>query len=163
MRDLSRKGLIMGAIDNRLRELDISLPAPPAPVASYVPFMRTGNLVVISGQVALGPDGPVTGRLGDTLTVEEGQAAARLCGLNILAQLKAACDGDLDRVRRCVRLGGFVACAPDFTDHPKVINGASDLMVEVFGEAGRHARAAVGAPSLPLGVAVEIDAIFEIG
>lgn len=152
----------MGAIDNRLKELGVELPEPPAPVASYVPFVRTGDLVVISGQVSLGPDGPVTGRVGDTLTLEEGQAAARLCGLNILAQLKAALDGDLDRVKRCVRLGGFVACGPDFADHPKVINGASDLMAEVFGDKGRHARAAVGAPSLPLGVAVEVDAIFEV-
>ena len=102
------------------------------------------------------------GRLGENLTLDDGLASARLCALNLIAQLKAACDGDLDRVSRCVRLGGFVNCTPDFTDHPKVINGASDLMAEIFGEAGKHARAAVGCSSLPLGIAVEIEGVFEI-
>ena len=152
----------MGQIDAKLRELDITLPEPPAAVASYVPYVVSGNLVIISGQISLGPDGPVTGKVGGDLSLEDGVAAARICALNIIAQLKAACAGDLDKVKRCVRLGGFVNCGPDFTDHPKVINGASDMMLDVFGDAGRHARAAVGAPSLPLGVAVEIDAIFEI-
>ncbi|MBF0305942.1 MAG: RidA family protein [Alphaproteobacteria bacterium] len=154
----------MGRIDARLKELGIELPAAAAAVANYVPFVVAGGLVFVSGQITMKDGKPHwLGRLGETRTVEEGYQAARLCGLNLIAQARAACGGDLDRVRRVVRLGGFVACTPEFTDHPKVVNGASDLMVEVFGEAGRHARAAVGAPSLPLGVPVEIDAVFEIG
>lgn len=152
----------MGTIDDKLKELGIDLPTPPSAIASYVPFVVTGNLVFISGQLSAGPDGPVTGQVGDDISLKEAQEAARFCGLNIIAQLKLACEGDLDRVKRCVRLGGFVSCGPDFNVHPKVINGASDLMLEVFGEAGRHARAAVGSSSLPLGVAVEVDAVFEI-
>jgi len=152
-----------GKIDARLAELGIELPAPAAPVASYVPFVQTGNLVIISGQITM-EDGAVkySGKLGSEVSVEDGYAAARLCAINLLAQLKAACGGDLDRVKRVVRLGGFVACSPDFSDHPKVINGASDLMAEVFGDAGQHARAAVGAPSLPLNVTVEVEGMFEI-
>jgi len=152
-----------GTVDARLAELGISLPTPAVPVASYLPFVRTGSLVMISGQVTM-DNGELrfVGKLGDTMSVEEGYQAARLCGVNLIAQMRVACDGDLDRVKRIVRLGGFVNSTPDFTDHPKVINGASDLMQEVFGDAGQHARAAVGSSSLPLGVAVEVDAIVEL-
>ncbi|MBZ0325534.1 MAG: RidA family protein [Alphaproteobacteria bacterium] len=152
-----------GRIEARLKEIGVDLPAAAAPAANYVPFVLSGGQVFVAGQVPVW-NGELrhVGKLGAGLEVAEGQEAARLCALNILAQLRAACDGDLDRVRRCVRLGGFVNCTPDFGQHPAVINGASDLMVEVFGEAGRHARFAVGAPSLPFGVAVEIDALFEI-
>ena len=152
-----------GTIDARLANLGIILPEAAAPAANYVPFVRTGSLVVVSGQITL-KDGKAEfiGKLGREFDVPTGQQAARLCALNIIAQLKAACDGNLDRVKRIVRLGGFVNCTPDFTDQPKVINGASDLMVEVFGDAGRHARAAVGCVSLPLGVAVEVEALAEI-
>lgn len=152
----------MSAIEARLNALGLTLPHAAAPVANYVPFARTGNTVHISGQIANGPDGLVTGRLGEDMDTAQGQAAARLCALNLIAQFKAACEGDLDRVARVVRLGGFVAAAPDFTDIPKVINGASDLMVEVFGDKGRHARSAVACPVLPLGSAVEVDAIIEV-
>lgn len=152
-----------GRIDKRLTELGLDLPDAPAPVANYVPFVVTGNLVSISGQVTLGPTGlQYIGKLGRDFNVEEGQAAARLCAVNLLAQLRAACEGDLDRVRRCVRLGGFVNAMPDFDKIPHVINGASDLIVDVFGEAGRHSRAAVGVASLPANVAVEVDGLFEI-
>ena len=152
-----------GQIDARLAELGITLPTPAAPVASYVPFVRTGNLVIVSGQVTLDAgELRFVGKLGDDLGVEEGYQAARLCAVNLLAQVRAACDGDLDRVRRVVRLGGFVNATPDFKDHPKVVNGASDLMQEVFGDAGQHARAAVGCVSLPLGVAVEVEGMFEV-
>ena len=152
-----------GTIDARLAELGIAVPAAPAPAANYVPWVVTGNLVFVAGQVPF-ENGEMrfVGKVGADYSVAEGQACARLVGLNILAQLKAACGGDLDRVVRCVKLGGFVNCPRDFTDQPAVVNGASDIMVEVFGEGGRHARFAVGAPSLPLGAAVEIDAIFEI-
>ena len=152
-----------GTIDARLAELGISLPTPAVPVASYVPFVRVGSLVMISGQITM-ENGELrfVGKLGDTLSIEEGYQAARLCGVNLIAQMRAACDGDLDQVKRVVRLGGFVNCTPDFTDHPKVINGASDLMQEVFGDAGQHARAAVGSSSLPLGVGVEVDAVVEV-
>jgi enamine deaminase RidA (YjgF/YER057c/UK114 family) len=153
-----------GKIEARLAELGITLPEAPAPVASYLPYVVTGKLIVLSGQVTF-KDGKLQyiGTLGDSLTVEEGAQSARLCALNLLAQVKNACDGDLDRIKRVVRLGGFVACTADFTDQPKVMNGASDLMAEIFGDAGRHARTAVGVPSLPLGVSVEIDGIFELG
>ena len=149
-------------IEHRLSELGLSLPDAPAPAANYVPFVQSGALVFISGQISAGPDGPITGKLGAGLEVEQGVAAARACGLALMAQLRAACGGDLTRLKRVVKLTGFVNCTPDFTDQPKVVNGCSDLMVAVFGEAGRHARAAVGAPSLPLGVAVEIEGVFEI-
>ncbi len=152
-----------GTVDRRLSDLGITLPEAVPPVANYVPFVAVRELVLVSGQVPLADGKPAfVGRLGDTVGLEDGRAAARLCGINAIAQLRAACDGDLDRVRRIVRLGGFVACTAEFTDHPKVINGASDLMVEVFGDAGRHARAAVGCPSLPLGVPVEVDLIADI-
>lgn len=152
-----------GKIEARLIDLGIDLPETRSPVANYVPARRLGTQLYISGQVPQ-QDGTdkFTGKLGSTYSVEEGQAAARLCGINILAQLKQALGGDLDRVVGVVRLGGFVNAEPDFTDHPKVINGASDLMVEVFGEAGRHARAAIGCYSLPRNVPVEVDAIFEV-
>ncbi len=150
------------AIEARLTELGLSLPDAPAPAANYVPYVQSGPLVFISGQISAGPDGLICGKLGGDLELEAGVAAARACGLALIAQLRAACGGDLTRVTRVVKLTGFVNCAPDFTDQPKVVNGCSDLMVAVFGEAGRHARAAVGAPSLPLGVAVEIEGVFEI-
>jgi len=152
-----------GNIEKRLDELGLVLPPAPAPAANYVPFVVTGSLVHVSGQIPM-EDGKVQhqGKVGADLSLEQGQAAARLCAVNLLAQLKAACDGDLDRVRRCIKLGGFVNASADFEQHPAVINAASDLFGEVFGEAGRHARFAVGASSLPFNVAVEIDGIFEI-
>jgi enamine deaminase RidA (YjgF/YER057c/UK114 family) len=151
-----------GRIESRLAELGITLPQATAPVANYVPWVRTGSQVFVSGQVSNGPDGFIKGKLGDDMSVEQGAAAARACALSLIAQLKAACDGDLDRLVRVVKLVGYVNSTADFTDQPKVINGASDLMVEVFGDAGRHARSAVSAASLPLGVAVEVEAIFEV-
>ena len=152
-----------GTIENRLAELSIELPKAAAPAANYVPFAITGNQVFVAGQVTVwNGEFKNLGRLGENVDIDEGYQAARLCGLNIIAQLKAACGGDLDRVVRCVKLGGFVNSVPEFIDQPKVVNGASDLMVEVFGDKGRHARFAVGAPALPLGVSVEVDAVFEI-
>lgn len=149
--------------DARLASLKIELPQPAAPAANYVPYVVSGNLVFVAGQITIW-NGEVRyiGRVGENLSLEDGVAAARLCGLNIIAQVRAACGGSLDRVKRCVKLGGFVNCTPDFINQPQVINGASDLMVEVFGDAGKHARFAVGANVLPRGVAVEVDAIFEI-
>ena len=149
-------------VADRLRGLGIALPAPAAAAANYIAVRRSGNLVIVSGQLPM-EAGAVRykGKLGGGVSLEDGQAAARLCGINILAQVDAACGG-LDRVAACLRLGGFVACTPDFADHPKVINGASDLMVEVLGDKGRHTRIAVGCSSLPLNAAVEIDAIFAI-
>ena len=152
-----------GTIDARLADLGIALPAAAAPAANYVPYAISGNLVFVAGQIPFKTDGSIEhkGRLGADYSVDQGYESAKLCGLNIIAQVKAAL-GDLDRVTRIVKLGGFVQCTPEFTDHPKVINGASDLMVEVFGkEIGGHARFAVGAPALPLGVATEVDAIVE--
>ncbi|MCZ6637573.1 MAG: RidA family protein [Alphaproteobacteria bacterium] len=149
-------------IETRLGELGIELPETAASVANYVPVARTGDLLFVSGQLPM-EDGKVvwTGTVGDLLSIEEGAEAARLCGINMLAQLRAALDGDLNRVKRVVRLGGFVASAGDFTAQPQVINGASDLMVDLFGELGRHARAAVGVSVLPLGAAVEVEGLFE--
>ncbi|WDI31358.1 RidA family protein [Hyphococcus flavus] len=152
----------MTAIDEKLVELGIILPEPASPVANYVPYVVSGKEVFISGQVSIGPDGLITGKLGRDLNLEKGIEAAHACGVNLIAQLKAACEGDLSRVKRVVKLGAFVNCTDEFYDQPKVVNGASDLMVAVFGDAGRHARAAVGAPSLPLNAAVEVDGIFEI-
>ena len=150
-------------VEARLQELEIDLPSPSSPAANYVPFVKVGALVFISGQIpSWNGKLKVLGRVGDSISVGEGQEAAHLCALNILAQLKVACEGDLNRVVRCVRLGGFINCTDDFTDHPKVMNGASDLMVAVFGEKGKHARIAVGAPSLPLGIAVEVEGLFEV-
>ncbi|MBJ2152765.1 RidA family protein [Paracoccus sp. IB05] len=150
------------SIEARLKELGVTLPDAPAPVANYVGFVRTGNLVHISGQISADENGPIKGKLGSDLSVEQGAAAARRCAISLLSQVKAACAGDLSRIIRLVKLTGFVNSTADFTDQPKVINGASDFMVDVLGDKGRHARAAVSANSLPLGVAVEIDAIFEI-
>lgn len=152
-----------GRIDARLKELGIELPQAAAPVAAYVPTTISGNTLYVSGQITVwNGERKFIGKVGQDFTVEEGREAARLCGLNILAQARAALGGDLDRVVRVLRLGGFVNSGPDFHDHPAVINGASELMLDVFGAAGKHARAAVGAPSLPANVAVEVDAIFEI-
>lgn len=153
----------MSKIEARLKELAITLPTPPAPVASYVPYVVTGNLAFISGQVTVTPEGlKYVGKVGADLSLEDGKEAAKVCAINLLAQLKAACGGDLERVRRCVKLGVFVNATPDFTQHPEVGNGASDLIVAVLGDAGKHARAATGAGSLPRGVAVEVDGVFEI-
>jgi enamine deaminase RidA (YjgF/YER057c/UK114 family) len=153
----------MGLIDKKLVELGVVLPTPMKPVANYVPWVRTGHLVFISGQGAA-KDGKLCyqGKLGDSVSIEDGIASARLTAINVLAQLREACDGDLDRVVRVVKLLGFVNATPDFVDHPKIINGASDLMVEVFGEKGRHARSAVGSPSLPFNLSVEVEAVVEI-
>lgn len=149
-------------LETRLTDMGITLPDAPAPAANYVPFVITGNTVYVSGQISNGPDGLILGKLGENMTTEEGATAARTCALSLLAQLKAACDGDLDRLVRVVKLVGFVNSTSDYTDQPKVINGASDFMVEALGDIGRHARSAVSAASLPLGVAVEIEGIFEI-
>ena len=153
----------MSEIEARLEKLGIKLPRPPAPVASYVPFVRTGTLVFVSGQVTLA-DGALkyVGRVGKEISLDDGKAAARLCAINLLSQLKAACDGDLDRVKRIVKLVVFVNAVPEYSQHPEVANGASDLLVEVFGEAGRHARSAVGAGSLPRNVATEVEAVAEL-
>jgi enamine deaminase RidA (YjgF/YER057c/UK114 family) len=152
-----------GKIETRLKELGVELPQASTPVANYVPFTVSGSLVIVSGQVSVrNGKAEFIGKLGREISIPDGQQAARLCALNILAHLKTACGGDLNRVKRVLRLGGFVNCMPEFTDMPQVVNGASDLMVEVFGDAGRHARAAVGVNSLPLGVAVEVEAMFEL-
>lgn len=150
-----------GNIENHLESMGITLPTPASPAANYVPFVMSGNLLTISGQVPVGPDGlEFQGKLGAGYDVETGQKAARLCAINILAQAKAAL-GDLDRIEKMIKITGFVNAAPDFGDHPAVINGASDLLVEALGDKGKHARAAVGMSSLPFGVAVEVDAIIE--
>lgn len=150
-------------IEQKLETLGITLPDAPAPAANYVPYALSGQLVFVSGQLPL-VDGKlqITGHVGNQVSVEQASQQARLCGINLIAQLKAACDGDLSRVKRVVKLGGFVACTADFTDHPEVINGASNLMVEVFGDAGRHARFAVGSNALPRGTTVEVEGIFEL-
>ncbi len=154
----------MEIAEKKLLDLGLKLPEPSAPVANYVPYTISGNLVFISGQISKLGDETIGGRLGEDLTVEQGQKAAQFSGLNLIAQMKAACGGDLSKVKRVVKLGGFVQATPNSSqaDIPKIINGCSDLMVAVFGDAGRHARFAVSAPSLPLDVAVEIDAIVEI-
>jgi enamine deaminase RidA (YjgF/YER057c/UK114 family) len=152
-----------GKVEARLASLGFALPAAPNPVANYVPSVLVGDLLYISGQISKAADGTLAkGRLGADLDVAQGQAAARLCALNILAQAKAAV-GDLDRIAQVVKLTGFVNAAPEFVDHPQVVNGASDLMVEVLGDNGRHTRAAVGVSGLPLGAAVEVDAMLLIG
>lgn len=153
-----------GRIEARLRELGVELPQATAPMANYVPFTLAGTLVFVAGQISQWNGRPRhVGKLGGGIGIEDGRDAARLCALNILTHLRTACGGDLDRVRRVAQLRGFVNCTPDFTDMPEVVNGASDLMVEIFGDPGRHARAAVGVASLPAGVAVEVEAVFEIG
>lgn len=153
----------MTTIDEKLSQLGIDLPDAPAPAANYVPYVVSGNMVYISGQLPLvGGALQITGHVGDGVNTEQAAEQARLCAINLLAQLKAACDGDLGRVSRVVKLGGFVACTADFTDQPEVINGASDLMVEVFGDKGRHARFAVGTNTLPRGTVVEVEGLFEL-
>ncbi len=149
-------------IESKLAEMGVTLPDAPAPAANYVPFVLSGNMLYVSGQIATNDDGFMTGKLGDDCSIEEGAAAARACAIALLAQVKAACGGDIDRLVRVVKLGGFVNSTPDFTQQPQVINGASDFMVEALGEKGTHARAAVSAASLPFGVAVEIDGVFQI-
>jgi enamine deaminase RidA (YjgF/YER057c/UK114 family) len=155
----------MSAVDRKLQDLGITLPRPAAPVANYVPFVRAGNLVIISGQLCLGQDGKLAdahkGKLGAEISPEVGQQAARLCAINLLAQLKAAV-GDLDNVVRCVRLGGFINAVPTFAALAPVMNGASDLMVEVLGDAGRHARSTIGVAELPLDASVEVEGMFEV-
>ncbi|MGQ0611545.1 MAG: RidA family protein [Paracoccaceae bacterium] len=152
----------MSDIETRLAELGVTLPEAPAPVANYVPFVAAGNLLHVSGQLSQNAAGLIRGRLGETMDIPQGAEAARACAISLLAQVKKACGGDLSRLRRVVKLTGFVNSTADFTDQPKVINGATDFMVAVLGDAGRHARSAVSAVSLPLGVAVEIEGIFEI-
>lgn len=151
-----------GSIETRLRELGVSLPDAPPPAANYVPSVQVGDILYVSGQISNGPDGLIVGKVGDTLSVDEGAAAAKQCAVNLLAQVKAACDGDLDKLARVVKLTGFVNSSPDFKDQPKVVNGASDFLVEALGDMGRHSRSAVSAGALPLGVAVEIEGIFQI-
>ncbi len=152
-----------GRIAARLKELNLALPESPAPAANYVPAVRSGNLLFIAGQIPIQGGKPqFIGKLGREFKIDDGQLAARLCALNVLAQANAALGGDLDRISRCVRVGGFVNSTPEFTDQPQVVNGASDLFVAVLGDAGRHARAAVGCVSLPRGVAVEVEAVFEV-
>ncbi len=151
------------SIEERLADLGVTLPDAPAPAANYVPYVVSGLLVFISGQLPMeNGECPHRGALGRDVDLEHGVAAARVCAINVLSQLKAACGGDLSKVVRCVRLGGFVAATPDFEQHPAVINGASDLIAEALGDAGQHARAAVGVSSLPFGVPVEVEAVFEI-
>lgn len=152
----------MSTIENRLKELGVELPDAPAPAANYVPFVQTGNTVYVSGQISNDAGGLILGKLGESMSTEEGAAAAKTCAINLLAQVRAACGGDLDRLQRVVKLTGFVNSTQDFTEQPKVINGASDFLVEALGDKGRHARSAVSAAALPLGVAVEIEGIFQI-
>lgn len=150
------------SIAKRLADQGITLPDASAPAANYVPFVQVGNTLYVSGQISRTDDGLILGVLGDNMSVEEGAAAAKTCALQLLAQVQAACGGDIDRLKRVVKLTGFVNSTKDFTDQPKVINGCSDFLVEALGDAGRHARSAVSAGALPLGVAVEIEGIFEI-
>jgi len=151
-----------GHFETKLKELGITLPDAPAPAANYVPFVQMGDIVYVSGQISADTNGFIKGKLGDDMTTEEGAAAARACAINLLAQVKAACGGDLDRLVRVVKLTGFVNSTADYTDQPKVVNGASDLLAEALGDAGKHSRSAVSAASLPLGVAVEIEGIFQV-
>ncbi|MGE0063558.1 MAG: RidA family protein [Xanthobacteraceae bacterium] len=153
----------MAIIEQKLTGLDITLPTPATPIANYVPFVRIGNMLTISGQLCLGANGKpsATGQLGGGVSIADGQNAARDCAINLIAQVKAAI-GDLDKVVRVVRLGGFISSAPGFAEGPKVMNGASDLMVEVFGDKGRHARTTVGVSALPLDAAVEVEGLFEV-
>lgn len=151
-----------GRIDARLKELGLVLPDAPAAVANYLPWVKTGNLVFVSGQISRDGGKVITGKLGKDADIAAGQRAARTCALAVLAQLKTACGGDLDRVRRCVKVGAFVNSTSEATDQPQVVNGFSDVMVDVLGDAGRHARFAVGVNTLPLGALVEVDAVFEV-
>lgn len=150
------------SIENKLADMGVALPNASAPAANYVPFVQIGDIVYVSGQISNNESGLITGKLGDNMNVADGAAAAQTCALALLAQVRAACGGDLDRLVRVIKLTGFVNSTADFTDQPKVINGASDFLVEALGDAGRHSRSAVSAASLPLGVAVEIEGIFQI-
>ncbi|HVX98184.1 MAG TPA: RidA family protein [Pseudorhodoplanes sp.] len=154
---------MVGTVEKKLTDLGLALPTPAAPVANYVGFVRTGNLLIVSGQLCFDAEGKLAarGKVGSAVSVEDGQKAARLCAINVLAQIKAAL-GDLDKVARVVRLGGFINCEPTFLETPKVMNGASDLMVTAFGEKGRHARTTVGVAALPMDAAVEVEGIFEV-
>ena len=152
----------MSNFEARLAEMGVTLPAAPAPAANYVPYVISGDMVYVSGQISKDGDTLITGKLGDDMDVEAGQAAAKICAINLLAQVKEACGGDLDRLVKVVKLGAFVNCTADFTGQPQVVNGASDFIGEALGDAGKHARSAVGCVSLPLGVAVEIDGVFQI-
>ena len=146
----------------KLKELGITLPEAPAPAANYLPFVQVGDIVYVSGQISANENELIKGKLGDGMSTEEGAAAARVCAINLLAQVKAACGGDLDRLLRVVKLTGFVNSTTEYTGQPKVVNGASDLLAEALGDAGKHSRSAVSAASLPLGVAVEVEGIFQI-
>ena len=157
----SRPGFAAGSAASRLTELGISLPTAAAPIANYVPFVRTGSLLVVSGQLSAGLQGVLTGKLGGGVSIEDGQKAARQAAINVLAQIQAA-TGDLDKVTRVVRLGGFINCTPDFADAAKVMNGASDLMVQVFGDKGRHSRSTIGVAALPANAVVEVEALVEV-
>lgn len=150
------------AIHDRLKELGVVLPTPAAPVANYVPFVRTGSQLFVSGQLPVGADGMIKGTMGAGATLEQGRDAAKLCAINLLAQANVALGGDLSKIVRCVKLGAFVASTADYIDHPQVVNGASDFMVAALGDAGRHARFALGVTALPFGALVEIDAVFEV-
>ena len=152
----------MSDIEAKLSEMGITLTAAPAPAANYVPYVQVGDILYVSGQISMDADGMIKGKIGETMTVEDGAAAARCCAISLLSQVKAACGGDLGKLKRVVKLTGFVNSAPDFGDQPKVVNGASDFFVEALGDAGRHSRSAVSAGALPFGVAVEIEGIFQI-
>lgn len=152
----------MGQFESKLADMGVTLPEAPAPAANYVPFVQVGDIVYVSGQISKGDDGLIVGKLGDDMDTAAGAEAAKVCAINLLAQVKAACGGDLDRLVRVIKLGGFVNSTPDFVEQPQVINGASDFIGEALGEAGKHARAAVSSPSLPFGVAVEIEGVFQI-
>lgn len=152
----------MGQFETRLAELGVSLPEAPAPAANYVPYVQVGDTLYVSGQISKGDDGLITGKLGDDMDTPAGAEAAKVCAIALLAQVKAACGGDLDRLQRVVKLTGFVNSTADFVEQPQVINGASDFLGEALGDAGKHSRSAVSAASLPFGVAVEIDGVFQI-
>lgn len=153
----------MGKFETRLAEMGVTLPEAPAPAANYVPYVQVGDILYVSGQISSDKNGLLVGKLGDDMDTEAGANAARACAISLLAQVKAACGGDLDRLKRVIKLTGFVNSTPDFIEQPQVINGASNFMGEALGDIGKHARAAVSAPSLPLGVAVEIEGVFQIG
>ena len=151
-----------GNFENKLSDEGITLPDAPAPAANYVPYVQVGNVLYVSGQISQNESGLILGKLGENMTTEQGAEAAKFCAMSLLAQVKSACDGDLSKIKSCIKLTGFVNSTNDFTEQPKVINGASDLIASIFGDAGMHTRAAVSTNSLPLGVSVEVDAIFEL-